>query len=196
MPYDENYYKTVNYVDYMSRQHRYEKSAEEIVSLLTKISLINRQSFILDYGCAVGFLTKGFHNLGFRNTYGYDISEWASGKAIKLVGSNNIFQEVPNSEWDLGVFLDVLEHMEEEEIEKVLHWNGFNSLVVRIPVSTDGGKTFSLDISNRDKTHINCKSADQWIELICGLSGLKKVFFLNLTTIYNTEGVFCALFTK
>jgi cyclopropane fatty-acyl-phospholipid synthase-like methyltransferase len=191
--YDENYYKTLNYADYLGRQERYDKLAQELSDLLSKLNLVSTgmSTNILDYGCAVGFLVSAFQRVGYM-THGYDISEWAVKNAVTF----NVDNYYPNIKYDVVTCLDVFEHMQDHEIRKVLKEIETNVLIVRIPCSTDGGQSFHLDVSRRDPTHINCKSKAGWIELIGQSGGFESMFNLNLLTIYDSPGVFCAMFVK
>lgn len=186
--YNEEYYKSLNYADYLSRGRRYTKTAEEITSLLNSLNLLYKGASILDYGCAVGFLTKSLYDLGYKS-YGYDISSWAVKEAKKL-GVTVI--DKPEGLYDCVFYLDVLEHMTDENIEEVFSNIKTKSCVVRIPCSTDGGNTFHLDVSNKDKTHINCKDKKGWMSLFSSL-GVIKILNLNTLTIYDSPGVYCAL---
>jgi cyclopropane fatty-acyl-phospholipid synthase-like methyltransferase len=188
MSYEEDYYKTLNYSDYLSRGIRYEKTAEELSSLLKSVGLLHSDSTILDYGCAVGFLTKALSDLGYK-AVGFDISEWATTKA-KSRGVSII--ENPKGSFDCAFYLDVLEHMTDDQILKVFKNVKSKSSIIRIPCSTDGGKTYHLNVSNQDKTHINCKTKEEWKIFFYSL-GVKTILHLNTLTVYDTEGVFCAL---
>ena len=188
--YNEKYYKTGNYKNYLSKQKRYEKTAEELVHLLKQLKLDNKSIRILDYGCATGFLLDGFFKLGFKNTHGYDISEWALSK----VGNHhNLISLHKKNYFDITTMLDVLEHMTDEQIYKAFDSIKTNMLIVRIPVSTDFGKSFHLEVSRADPTHINCKQKQDWIELLDN-NNYQFIFELNLNSIYSTDGVFCAIF--
>lgn len=193
MIYDENYYKNINYTDYIYRRDRYLRLAKEIHELMdSKLRLINEKSKIMDYGCAVGFLMEGFKELGYRNVYGYDISEWAVKKA-KSKGLN-ILDTINKRTFNVVVCLDVLEHMTDRQIYKVFKSYKSDIIIARIPCSNDG-KKFILEISNRDPTHINYKSKDKWTKLINKL-GYTTILPLNLFTIYDTPGVMCTLGLK
>jgi len=187
----EEYYKSNNYVDYLSKKERYVKTAEEIYQTFGKFKIIDQSSSILDYGCSLGFLIKGFEKIGFKNIYGYDISEWAISKAKEL--DCKIIERVEGT-FDLGIFLDVLEHMEDSEITKVFSKIHFDYVLVRIPCSVEANPTeFHLEISRADKTHINCKTEKDWIEFFKKL-GYSKHLYLNMSTIYNSDGCFCCVF--
>ncbi len=73
-PYTEEYYKSNNYTNYLSKKERYSKTADEIYHVFNKFNIINKDSSILDYGCSLGFLINGFKKIGMDNVYGYDIS--------------------------------------------------------------------------------------------------------------------------
>ena len=153
--YDKQYFNTKNYKNYFERKDRYFKMAEELYQSFNKIGLLDKNTKILDYGCAVGFLIKGFENMGFKNVYGYDISEWAIEQAKKI--NCKILKKI-DSHYNMGIFLDVLEHMKDEEIFNVFNNTSFDYMIVRIPCSHESNPdNFYLDISKIDETHINCK---------------------------------------
>lgn len=189
-PYNEDYFNSGNYIGYLERSERYKKLAQEIVELLRSIKFVGGDETILDYGCATGFLLDGLHDLGINNTSGYDISEWALSKVDRE--KHKIITLEEKQCFDIGFFLDVLEHMSDEDITDVLNRVSVGKMIVRIPCSVDG-KTFLLPQSKRDKTHINCRTKDGWIKFLDGL-GYELVFCVNLKQIYDSDGVFCACF--
>jgi 2-polyprenyl-3-methyl-5-hydroxy-6-metoxy-1,4-benzoquinol methylase len=188
MIYDETYFKSLNYSGYLEREDRYKKTAKELFEYLKKNKFLNETCSILDYGCAVGFLVKGFRAIGI-NCEGYDISEWAKSYANKL---GIVYIEFSPREFDLLISLDVFEHMTDEEI--VLTLKNFKSkyIIFRIPCSTDGGKTFHLEISRRDVSHINCKTKKQWVDFF-KKEGFAEFIPLDLYTIYDSSGVMCGI---
>jgi SAM-dependent methyltransferase len=192
--YNADYYKSSNYADYLERADRYKKTAYELVDLLRKLNLINRESRIVDYGCAVGFLLEGFYELGYRDVAGYEVSDWAIAEGTRR--GNDITKWDDSVNWaqsaDVLTALDVFEHMEDAEIKRVLKVLTPSCLILRIPTSVDGGKTFALEVSRQDPTHINCKTKDQWIQFLQKL-GYETCLKLNLYTIYDTPGVTCLL---
>jgi SAM-dependent methyltransferase len=188
----EEYYQSENYKNYLDRQERYRKTAKEIVELLSTIGMIKNKSTILDYGCAVGFLSKALLELGF-DPDSFDISEWATEQA-RNKGCRCVAQ--PADQYNVGFFLDVLEHMTIEDINTLLTKTTFDYMVVRIPVSeSDNPTQFHLAISRKDPTHINCATADEWIDRFRGW-GYHRCYRLNLKTIYDSPGCFCALIVK
>ena len=199
-PYNENYYKSLNYTDYLSRETKYEKTAEELDELLGKFfSYDTRKNMgILDYGGAVGFLCQGFKRLGYIDVVNCELSDWAREESKK----KNIESVAPEycfdypTHWDLITALDVFEHMTDRQIETLLLRCDTQFLVVRIPCAEGIGKTFHLEVSKKDPTHINIKSASEWETFIKRVGGFNAVLPLRLKTIYDSPGVFCALFIK
>jgi SAM-dependent methyltransferase len=189
--FDEQYYQSNNYVDYLSKRERYVKTAEEIQQVFHKFSMINSESTILDYGCSLGFLIKGLEKAGFKNVSGYDISDWAVAQARK--NGCKILNHAQGT-FDLGVFLDVLEHMTDQQIIELFGQLQLDKVLVRIPCAVaEQPDQFYLEVSRRDPTHINCKTDQDWIEIFNRL-GYCNHFRLNMSTIYDSPGCFCCLF--
>jgi cyclopropane fatty-acyl-phospholipid synthase-like methyltransferase len=191
--YDANYYRSSNYADYLERADRYRKTAKELSDLCVSLGLLNPgwNEFILDYGCAVGFLMEGLKACGHQRVYGMEVSDWAIEEAWSR--GNDVFdakKEIIVPEYQLMIALDVFEHMTDEQIRDLFNKARIKpkSLIVRIPSSTDGGKTFHLEVSRADPTHINCKTKEQWIEFFREF-GYQTFLRLNLYTIYDTPGV-------
>src|SRR3989344_4904230 len=159
MKYNEHYYKSSNYANYLERRDRYLKLAQELHGFLGQLCLVNEKSTILDYGCAVGFLMEGFGKLGYKNVYGYDISQWATAQARKK--GLKILDKIEKKSFDIIVCLDVLEHMTNQEIRQTFSSFRSDIMIVRIPCSLNG-KRFVLNISNLDQTHLNLKTGSAW----------------------------------
>lgn len=193
-PFTEEYYKTANYSDYMEREQRYHKLAQEIYTLLRSLSIINKYDEILDFGCATGFLIRGFNELGHLNTSGIEVSDWAL-EQCKKINLNTSTLAYYNGSPKVTFMLDVLEHMTDEEINAVfdkIPEAGYRPLVVRIPVASTTGGDYHLEVSRRDPTHINCKTKEEWKNLLDPYSD-RKIIPLNLYTIYDSPGVMSAL---
>jgi len=192
MKFNEEYYKSGNYVNYLSKSERYYKLSEEIFDLLNKIGFSEKNYKILDYGCALGFLLDGIKKLGYFNLYGFDISEWATKEFLKKHKSIDL--SIDNN-FDICFVLDVFEHMTDDEIDVFFSKIKSNLIVYRIPISNNKGKNFVLDVSNNDPTHINCKERENWIDLFKQY-GYNFNIKLNLKTIYDSEGVMCGIIFK
>jgi hypothetical protein len=189
--YTEDYFKSNNYINYLSKQDRYIKTAEEIYTTFNKFGIIDQKTKILDYGCSVGFLMTGFRQLGCNSIYGYDISEWAVQQATDK-GCNILLD--PAGDYNLGIFLDVLEHMTDEEIIELFNKITVDKILVRIPCATPlNPGQFHLEVSQKDPTHINCKTNEEWISFFAKL-GYSKLLRINMSTVYDSPGCFCAIF--
>ena len=189
--FNEEYFKSDNYINYLSKKERYIKTADELYHVLNKFNIVTPDTTILDYGCSVGFLIQGLEKVGCNFVYGYDISEWATNEA-RQAGCNIL--ESPAGEFDLGIFLDVLEHMTDQQIKQLFKTITVEKLLVRIPCAIDTNPSiFHLEISRKDKKHINCKTSKEWILFFKDL-GYQNCFRLNLTTIYDSDGCFCCVF--
>ena len=189
--FDEQYFKSINYVNYLDREERYEKLAKELCSYLKNVGYINEKSMIIDYGAAIGFLTNAIRNIGY-NCDAYDISDWAKQYGYKKYGITYIYYE--KKQYDLMIALDVFEHMSDNQIIDMLNTFTVNHIVIRIPCSSDG-LTFHLNISNQDHTHINCKTKSKWEDFFEKI-GFKIDHNINLYTIFDSEGVMCAILTN
>lgn len=186
--YDESYFKSANYAGYLERGDRYRRTACEIIELLRKLGRIERDSRIVDYGCAVGLLMSGFIGEGYQNIVGVDASAWAREQAtmrLLAVFAPSCWPRVA----DVLVALDVFEHMTDAEVTAAFSCKP-SVFIARIPVSTDG-KIFHLAVSRADPTHINCKTKEQWEERFRALGYVTTR--LHLFSIYNTPGVACLL---
>jgi len=190
IPFDKDYFQSANYTNYLDRQEKYSRTAEEIFDRLKTFGLLNKKSSMLDYGCAVGFLSHGFRELGIDDIDSYDISEWAKEQA-QMRGCRVV--ESLKDYYNIGIFLDVLEHINDSGIDTVFHKTRFGSVLVRIPCSVpEQPNKFYLEVSRRDPTHINCKTPEQWIAKFKGF-GYNTCLPVTMNTIYNSPGCFCAI---
>ena len=192
----EEYYRSINYSDYTLRKQKYRSTAEELISYFF---LLNKQYLsILDYGCAIGMLLDGIQNkVPHAHLYGYDISQWAINNSV----SDNLYltndPSILLKPHYLTTALDVFEHMFNRDIVKALNQLNTQLLIVRIPVKCNSDKTndFHLEVSRRDRSHVNCKTKGEWIDFI-EEQGYQYVKTLILPTIYDAKGCFCGYFKK
>ena len=191
--FNEQYFKSNNYKNYLDKKERYFKTASEVFENFKKFSMINESTKIIDYGCSVGFLIKGLERIGCTNVVGYDISQWATEEA-KKIGCNILLE--PTGQFDLGFFLDVLEHMTDQQILDLFSNIEITNLLVRIPCAVEEDPSrFYLEVSRLDETHINCKTDKSWLSFFYQL-GYTKQFRLNFSTIYDSPGCLCCLLIK
>lgn len=186
--FDESYYKTVNYIDFLQRKDRYVKLAADINDLLTKLNLANGP--VLDFGCAVGFVVEAMEDLGYEDVRGVDISEWAV-QQCKEKGLDVSTEIDYDTWWGLVFALDVLEHMSEPEIDDFLEGVNMETLVFRVPVCAEEGEDYVLECSRRDPTHQIRWTREQWEDYFAERN--YHTIAIDLPTIYTSEGVFAGL---
>jgi len=89
-------------------------------SYLLKFLPENKDAYILEVGCGMGFALLALKELGYKNSEGIDTSkqqiESAKNKGLNvhLVEPNNEFLENNEDKYDLIYSLDVLEHIKKE----------------------------------------------------------------------------------
>lgn len=186
--YDEDYYKSVNYLDYLNRGGRYDQLADEIMGTLNTLGLGSGP--ILDYGCAVGHLLASLKKMGYNNLYGVDISEWALEQARHkgLEVHDKILDNVTHG---VTFSLDVFEHMEVDQLNSLMQQLQSRAIVIRVPVCRNAGEDYVLECSRADPTHVIRWTKNQWKEFFSGFGYV--TLDLNLHTIYNSDGVFSAV---
>tara|TARA_R110002012_G_scaffold77863_2_gene198550 strand:- start:4436 stop:5047 length:612 start_codon:yes stop_codon:yes gene_type:complete len=188
----EDYFNSINYIGYAGREEKYRKTAIDIVA---EIGIPAETIRVLDYGCGIGLLIKGLMALNCEKVVGYDISEWAvkTARKAELPVTKEMF--FVGEQYDLVTMLDVLEHMFDEDIEALFARISTKRIFVRIPVKEEGDNDFFLDCSKADKSHVNCKTKDEWITYIEKL-GYAFTGCINAETIYDAKGCFCGKFNR
>jgi trans-aconitate methyltransferase len=187
----KEYYTSINYTDYTSRIDKYNNTSQELYDHLN----MTTSNSILDYGCAIGLLLNGFANKGSMNLTGFDISDWAVNNAINSSLKLTTDFDVITKGYDYTFALDVFEHMFDDDVDRVLENLNTKTLVVRIPCKLSGESDFHLEVSRKDKSHINCKTKGEWIDVI-ELHGYEFTHTLKLNSIYESAGCFCGVFIK
>jgi hypothetical protein len=185
MTFDKEYYESNNYTNYLARQDRYIRLAEEVVDYLKKMNLV--QSPILDFGCAVGFLLEGLKKHG--DCYGVEISEWAIEEATKR--GHDVRREIMDVNHGLVFALDVFEHMPEGELTKFFYKLDANAIVFRMPICANSGEDYVLECSRVDPTHLIRWTKEEWKKFFNSHGYITTD--LQLSTIYNSEGVYAGL---
>jgi SAM-dependent methyltransferase len=129
---------------------------------------------ILDFGCGTGYLMRRLSN--WTPTDGFEISNFAREGAQRMLPGSHFYSELedlPSQRYGGIVSLHVLEHIDDENLIKIFErWKravrpGGRFFVVMPDI---GGRGRSLKeekwIGFQDPTHINLKTADQWIDFI------------------------------
>lgn len=187
MMYDENYYKTGNYIDYMqSNKKKMYLTGADI------IEAIEPKGMVLDFGCSVGHLVEYFSSQGY-DARGVDISDWAVEQA-KEKGLNVSKTLDISMEYDIVTALDVFEHMEIDDLSELLANLKTNTIVFRVPICLDGEDDYHLEVSRNDPTHIIRWTRDQW-EFLFMFHGYSCTD-LNMENIYCGPGGYSAISKK
>jgi 2-polyprenyl-3-methyl-5-hydroxy-6-metoxy-1,4-benzoquinol methylase len=191
--YNEDYYRSVNYYNYLERGERYIQLAQETTHLLKQLKLIDDNSNILDFGCAVGHLLNGLRKSGIRDLEGCEISDWATQEA-KNKGFN-VSKTLRNKHYDVIYFLDVLEHIDGKTLDEIFSSIRCSCIIFRIPVIKKLGEDYVLSVSRKDPTHVTRRTKTQWTAFF-KQHGFGHILNLNLHTIYDTTGVFSGIAIK
>lgn len=194
MKFEHGYYVDSNVSNYSNyRLKKFEDLAKDLSEYLDK------KSKILDFGAATGGLVSALRNMGYINIIGTDISYWAIEQGrIMYKLDKNILQHYNRQlleDSEIIIMLDVLEHISDEELNKILSLLKSSTLILRIPVTKKEGEDFVLDISKNDKTHIqiHCK---EWWSSILNKYGYTLKTYLNSKSIYDSEGVLAAIYIR
>jgi len=126
---------------------------------------LKRGARVLDYGCAKGYLVKALRLLG-RDAYGVDISQYAIEHVdtdvrpyCALIDGKYSWCE----KFDVCIAKDVLEHIPELQIKKMLSEINADRMFVIIPLGDDG--IFRAPANNCDVTHVTCHDRGWWNEI-------------------------------
>ena len=135
-------------------------------------TIIDRIPFntAMDFGAAKGFLVHALNLLG-KYTYGYDISEYAVSNCMPQVKDKmKLIRDVSEIDvadmQDLVIAKDVLEHLPEEEIRRVLSRFAAHchTLFVVVPLGENGH--YRIPFYDRDVTHVIRENEEWWINII------------------------------
>jgi cyclopropane fatty-acyl-phospholipid synthase-like methyltransferase len=184
--YNETYYKSVNYIDYLDRYAKYLNRAAYITTM------IDPGEPVLDFGCGVGFMSKAMLELGYNEIYGYDPSEWAIQYG-RDIGIPNLSTTLPDLKFNTVFMFDVLEHMSLIDIYETLGIIRTKYLCIKIPVSRRDGDLYLIQSSIDDKTHLTCLSKSTW-RYIFRKFHYEELFIVNGTDYYDSEGMYCAIY--
>ena len=129
---------------------------------------------LLDYGCGTGWFLSEINSLTqIQKTYGYEISEYAFEKANQNSNGSKIIRDlsyIKSHSLDCISALHVFEHISDDQLREILIdfrriLKETGSIILVMPAK-DG---FAHHLKNNnwigfyDKTHINLKDYDGWI---------------------------------
>lgn len=150
-------------------------------SSIVEFASISKSDAILDYGCAKGFVVKGFTELG-HDCVGVDISKYAIENAdvsirekLQLLEISDAHLKIAAMRKDVIVCKDVLEHVPYECIDDLV--KSFclcaPKLFAVVPLSANG--KYVIPDYEKDVTHIIREEAVWWKQVF-ELAGYKVDF--------------------
>ena len=168
--YDEDYFEkgiTTGKSCYMNYRWTPELTIKMAFHLINHLKLKETDK-VLDYGCAKGFLVKALRILDIP-AFGCDISSYAIDNAdsevrhyCKLIKKD--IKPVPfDFEFDWLITKDVLEHLKEKAVDKLLK-HSFRKANKAFHVVPLGDKNNNMIIPDyaKDPTHILAKNVSWW----------------------------------
>ncbi len=176
-----------------------EKDYSELAGDLMHAALLNSDSKVLDFGCAIGLLVDCLRKEGI-DAVGTDISYWAikygrerfcvNGKTLQHYN-----RQLLEDSFDCVLFLDVLEHIPSEELREILSLLKAPAIVVRIPVSLQEGEDFAVEIHKMDSTHIQCHDKNWWVELLAQHDYTTEQI-IQMGAIYESPKMMCRVMKR
>lgn len=186
MEFEESYFvqsSVSNYRNYKDK--KFHGLAEDLKGLLAGKK-------VLDFGCATGGLTAALRKESI-DCIGTDISYWAisfgrEAYGIPAAALQFYNRQLLDENFDVVLFLDVLEHISTEELHAMFTIIKANELIVRIPITAVEGGDFVLSVSRNDKTHIQAHSRAWWERFFITYQ-YTHVQRLSMENIYDSPGV-------
>jgi SAM-dependent methyltransferase len=136
---------------------------------------IKKNQWILDYGCAKGFVVKAFRERGYA-AWGCDISSYA---ILHTEDEIKPFLTISTKEdpvpwagtFDWIIAKDVFEHLTKEEVKYTLdtfvnHSLGGTKVFLIVPLAKYSNGPYMIAQSEQDRTHIIREDLYGWIELL------------------------------
>ena len=168
--FDEDYYEhgvERGVSGYQNYRYMPTRSYPEAIDIIKNIDFHT----CVDFGCAKGFLVHTLRQLG-KDAYGEDISDYAIENSIVP----NFVSKPTTREIDLLICKDVLEHVPETELKKLLKSfiNRADKFFFVIPLGDND--LFRIREYELDVTHVTKKTEDWWIDLFRDV-GFKIVSF-------------------
>jgi 2-polyprenyl-3-methyl-5-hydroxy-6-metoxy-1,4-benzoquinol methylase len=166
--------------------------------IIKKYFPANKNIKILDIGCGYGALLYFAQKLGYKNSYGFDIS-FSQIKISKMLKINNIvlstlenYFKNKKNKYDLVILLDVLEHLEKKKtklyldrIKKSLTSNG------RVIIHTNNSVSpFFGNVRYGDPTH-RTAFTDNSLKKILSDSNFKLISFEEDSPLVYNLTSFC-----
>jgi len=196
MTYDANYYERGIETE-QSLYQNYRWMPDLTLPLAHKLIehlSIKKTDYVLDFGCAKGFLVKAFHMLDRKRTFGVDISKYAIDNAPQEI-HDHVWRHQPwatipspdagTAKYDWIIAKDVLEHIHESQIDAELLTlcNCGRRMFAIVPLGD--GNHYHVPAYELDVTHQLKQSLTWWAETfkkngftvdnaVCAVEGIKE----------------------
>lgn len=129
---------------------------------------INKNETILDFGCAKGYLVKGFRCLHLT-AFGVDISEYAVSQSpedvkpfLTVLKPDQDLEGVFSTRFDWIIAKDVLEHVPYENLQSILKSLRRIGCKLFVVCPLGDGKKYVIPEYEKDITHIIRENLDWW----------------------------------
>ena len=135
----------------------------------------------LELGCSFGDTVDTLNNVGVE-TKGVDISKYTTKGNKNLICGDVAVVDFPKAE--LVYSFDLFEHLDSDQIEKVMNRLDFDSMFISISTSFQeyGDVTH---IPNMDKTHISMHTPSWWFDKF--YERFSETHFINMMTRTDFE---------
>ncbi len=155
---------------------------------------LKKNSNVLEYGCANGFLVKCLKDFGV-NAYGVDISSYAiknspndiSGR-LSRISNNNLKKAVNKTKFkkkkfDWTISKDVFEHIKPNDLKIIIHEISKISSKLFVIVPLGDNSKYRIKQYHMDKTHIVIENEKWWRNLF------SKNGFKVKKILYKVDGI-------
>ena len=163
--YDEDYFEN-GVIFQKSGYQNFRWIPELTIPMCARLSeklAIKDEDTILDFGCAKGYVVKGFRLIG-KQAWGFDVSNYAINNCdrdvAQYVSTELTLQN--NIKYDWIIAKDVLEHISYNEIDNLLNkiYNSCNKLFCCLPLGIND--KYVIESYELDITHVIRKPLDWW----------------------------------
>lgn len=170
-PYTEDYYLN-GPASGLSNYENYHWMPDKTLPMASRLKYslgIKDSDFVLDYGCARGYLVKALRMQGIQ-ACGYDLSEWAIENCDPAV-KGHVSTTLNTSPlcWDYIIAKDVFEHIPldvlTDTIAKLLRATR-KELFIIVPLTTYRDGAYGCPVDEQDSTHVIRWTLTCWIQYL------------------------------
>jgi len=121
---------------------------------------------VLDFGCAKGYMVKGFRLIG-KQAWGVDVSDYAlrmADEGIKQYLYKENFELQDGKKYNWIIAKDVLEHISHEEIDNTIKKLAVNCQKLFCCLPLGQNNSYFISSYNLDITHCIKETLEWWIQ--------------------------------